>query len=127
MLKNVKKLLVALVLVASMFSVNAVVYAATENNANQKELYHLAAPWFYGVWQTPEGQIVEFNCRDERIYHVVYANEDGNNITMLFGGAYGDDDYKFLIYRGEDNRIYMKIWGARNGELVNDGIVKIEG
>lgn len=127
MFKSVKKFMVALVLVASIFSVNVNVYAATENNATQKELYHQAAPWFYGVWQTPDGDNIEFNCRDMRIYHVVYANEEGNNITLLFGGAYGDDDYKFLIYRGEDNRIYMKIWGARNGEVVNDGIVKIEG
>ena len=126
MFKSVKKFIVALVLVASVFSVNVDVYAATENDASQKELYHQAAPWFYGVWQTPDGDVAEFNCRDSQIYHVVYANEEGNNITLLFG-SYGRDDYKFLIYRGEDNRIYMKIWGARSGELINDGIVKIEG
>lgn len=130
MLKMIKKYVLILSVAALMLNA-AVASAETEQNASQDDLRHYAGAWTYGLWQTPDGDQINLNRSNLRIYHVWYANENGNNVACFIGeenegnGRY--DTYKMLIYRGDDNRVYMKLYGARSGEVLMDGLVKIEG
>lgn len=129
MLKIIKKYVMVLV-VAVLMSNTATVFAQTEQDTCQSDLQRYAGIWVYGAWQFPEGDQVDLNRSNLNIYHVYYANESGNNIACFMAEEHNNgryDTYKILIYRGSDSRVYMKVFGARSGEELGDGIVKIEG
>lgn len=117
--------------VAALMCNAAVASAQTENDTSQSDLQHYAGVWLYGVWQTPNGEQITLDHSSVKIFHVYYANEPGNNIACFFAeeneyaGHY--TTYKMLIYRGGDGHVYMKLYGARSGEELADGFVKLEG